>query len=334
MRQQRRLLVIITDEAGQIKSLQYHDVFNLTGVPLVPRRKIEDGDLHGTMFQRDPGIGRKIGDPSNPQPRTILGSRVSAGLRCGLCEFFGSDYVARPICWAILIPLRNDFDSRLIFIRVRKLLEELSLARIVNHLFPLALVTVDQCLHLRFQVITDAEFVVDDDFTKIIDSTIEFFQPLGRSRKFVRRLDIVHQEPIDVLDASFIIQIGCEQICMPRFGSAVATHIKNPSIFRCDDAKIFALRLGTLADAFRDGTLDLVRPSNSSIPFFNSNREPDGVASLKVAISIVIPVSSPLGLVKWPDQKSFSLFLGETETVHPAQLLLRSRIAGPSLATW
>ena len=54
----------------------------------------------------------------------------------------------------------------------------------------------------------------------------------------VGRLDVVHQEAIDVADGHILIEIAGQQVGMPWLGAAVAADVKVPALFRGDQPEI------------------------------------------------------------------------------------------------
>ena len=128
-------------------------------------------------------------------------------------------------------------------------LKNSALFRIVDDFFPFALIRIHQVLHLLFEFFANAEAVVNDDVAERLDAAFHLVEPDGGARQAVGRLNVVHQEAVDVLDASLFIDVRREQVGVTRLGAAVAADIEVPALFRGDDAEILALRLRAFADA-------------------------------------------------------------------------------------
>jgi len=86
-------------------------------------------------------------------------------------EIFVSGSFLRPVRGTFLAPLFDDFDGVNGFIGVGELLEELAAVWVLHSLCPFAEVTVDEVLHLLLEVGANAEFVVEDHFAQVVDST-------------------------------------------------------------------------------------------------------------------------------------------------------------------
>ncbi len=64
---------------------------------------------------------------------------------------------------------------------------------------------------------------------------------------------------------------------MPRLRAAVAADVQVVALLGGDQADVFALRFGTLADAAGDGHLDLVRCADALVAILDADREADGI---------------------------------------------------------
>ena len=78
---------------------------------------------------------------------------------------------------------------------------------------------------------------------------LRLFEPDRRTREAVGRLDVVHEEPVDVLERSLFIEVSGKQIGVTGVSLAVAAHVEIPAFFCRNQAKVLALCLGTFADA-------------------------------------------------------------------------------------
>ena len=61
------------------------------------------------------------------------------------------------------------------------------------------------------------------------------------------------------LMAGLLVEVGGQQVGVPRLGPAVAADVQVVPLLGGDQAEVLALRLGTLADAAGHRRLDLVR---------------------------------------------------------------------------
>ncbi len=104
-----------------------------------------------------------------------------------------------------------------------------------------------------------------------------FSQPDAGARQPVGGRDVVHQEAIDVLERRLLIDVGRQQVGVPRLGAAVAADVEVVALLRGDQAEVLALGLGALADAAGDGHLDLVRRADALVAVLDANGEADGV---------------------------------------------------------
>ena len=64
---------------------------------------------------------------------------------------------------------------------------------------------------------------------------------------------------------------------MPRPGAAVAADVEVVTLLGGDQAEVLALGLGALADAARDGPLQLVRGPEPAVAQLDPDGEPDRV---------------------------------------------------------
>ena len=118
---------------------------------------------------------------------------------------------------------------------------------------------------------------MNDHVAEVVDAPFELFAPDRRPRQLVGRHDVVHQEAIDVADGGLFIEIGGQQLGVPRLRAAVAADVEVVALLGGDQADVFALRFGTFADAARDGHLDFVRRANALVAILDANREADRI---------------------------------------------------------
>src|SRR5688572_1254181 len=132
---------------------------------------------------------------------------------------------------------------------VHEVAEALQDLRIVERPLPLALVALDELLHVGLELGADAERILADHLAHVLDAALELLKPHAGALQPVGRADVEHEKAIDVLNQRLAIEIGRQEIGMPRLHAAVAADVEVPALLRGDDAYVLALRLGTLARA-------------------------------------------------------------------------------------
>ena len=116
------------------------------------------------LIARPPSRGKSLTDPT----------RTHRGPDSCSCDPFGPlgrrpqpdllerDEVGRPAGGVLLAPLRHELHARGHVVGVGELLEEPPLLGVLDDGLPLALVRIDERLHLLLELGRDAEAVVDD----------------------------------------------------------------------------------------------------------------------------------------------------------------------------
>jgi hypothetical protein len=84
---------------------------------------------------------------------------------------------------------------------------------------------------------------------RFVASHIEVFEPHGGALQAVGGAHVEHQEAVDVADQGFVVEVGGEQVGVPRLHAAVAADVEVPALLGGDHADVLALRLGALAGA-------------------------------------------------------------------------------------
>ena len=71
----------------------------------------------------------------------------------------------------------NDFDTGFCLIGIDELAEPLTFFRIFDDLRPLARIRIDQELDTLFQLLAEAQLVLNNDLFQMLDTTLEFLNP-------------------------------------------------------------------------------------------------------------------------------------------------------------
>ena len=79
------------------------------------------------------------------------------------------------------------------------------------------------------------------------------------------------------LSGRLFVEIGGQQVGVPRLRAAVAADVEVVALLGGDQAEVLALGLGTFADAAGDGRLDLVRGADAAVALLDADGEADGV---------------------------------------------------------
>src|SRR5207248_7673187 len=83
----------------------------------------------------------------------------------------------------------------------------------------------DVPFHRRVQLFAEAQFVVDDDPSQVLDAAVQPFDPGGGALQAVSGADVVHEEPVDGADQHVGRYVGEEQVGVPRAEAAVAADV-------------------------------------------------------------------------------------------------------------
>src|SRR5207248_4738001 len=89
----------------------------------------------------------------------------------------------------------------------------------------------------------------------------------------VRGADVVHEEAVDVANECLGVEVGGEQVRVPRPEAAVATDVEIPAVLRRDDAEVLALHLRAFTGATGHAGLDLVRRTKPAVAQLELDRE-------------------------------------------------------------
>jgi hypothetical protein len=105
----------------------------------------------------------------------------------------------------------------------------------------------------------DAQGVVHDDVSQMVQAALEFLDPGRGALEPVGGADVEHQEPVDVADQGVGVHIGGQQLGVPGPEPTIAPDVEIPAFLGGDDSEVFAAGLGALPRAARHPGLDLVR---------------------------------------------------------------------------
>ena len=139
------------------------------------------------------------------------------------------------------------------------MLESLHFLRVFNRRFPLALISIYQVFHLRFQLSTNAERIFNNHLLQVFNSALKFIKPSSGAFQAIGRADVENQKAIDILNQSFLINIRRQQNRVLRLNPAVTAHVQIPAILSSNNPKILTLSFRAFASAARDSRLELVR---------------------------------------------------------------------------
>ncbi len=78
-------------------------------------------------------------------------------------------------------------------------------------------------------------------------------------------------------DRGLFVEVGGQQVGVPRLGAAVAADVEVVALLGGDQAEVLALGLGAFADAAGDRRLDLVRRADAAIALLDADGEADRV---------------------------------------------------------
>ena len=187
------------------------------------------------------------------------------------------DAVFGPVGRAALAALVYELDARLGLVGVHELLEPAAALGIVDDFLPFAFVRVDEKLHLPLEFFGDPQPVVDNHVAEVFDAPFQAVEPDAGSHQPVGRADVVHQKAIDVANRGLFVEVGGQEVGMPGLGPAVAAHIQIVPLFGGDQAEVFALGLGTFADAARNCGLEFVGGPQSLVAVLHANGETNRV---------------------------------------------------------
>src|SRR2546428_1369092 len=157
-------------------------------------------------------------------------------------------------------------------VAVHEVAEALEDLRRLDGLLPLALVALDVALQVGFELGADAERILANHLAQVIDAAFQVLEPDAGALQAVAGADIENEEAVDVLDEPRVIQLGREQVGVPRLHAAVAADVEVPAPLGGDDADVLALRLGALARAAGHRHLDLVRRAQATVAVLDVDR--------------------------------------------------------------
>src|SRR2546425_2426375 len=157
-------------------------------------------------------------------------------------------------------------------VAVHEVAEALEDLRRLERLLPLALVALDVPLHVGLELGADAERILATPLAQVMDAAFQVLEPDAGALQPVAGADVEHEEAVDVLDQAPVIQLGREQLGVPRLHAAVAADVEVPALLGGDDADVLALRLGAFARAAGHRHLDLVRRAQAAVAVLDVDR--------------------------------------------------------------
>mmetsp|Transcript_47884 Transcript_47884/g.113791 ORF Transcript_47884/g.113791 Transcript_47884/m.113791 type:complete len:437 (+) Transcript_47884:528-1838(+) len=243
-------------------------------------RQTEDGDLRAAVLH---GQARVAGVVAN------LPCRVPLPLLRGCLLHVES--LALDV-WKViggrvsLLALVNVFQLLLVLrlLRVHVLTELLLQGFVVDNLLPLALKGLHVSLHHGLEICADSQHIVDDHLAQVLDSAWELLQPRRGALQMLCRGDVEHEESVNILQACLLIQGGCEEHGVLRFGPTIAGEVQVVTAACGDAPDILAPSFRTLTQAARNRHLDLVRGAQPLVPVLQGHRHADRV---------LLPIAAP-----------------------------------------
>src|SRR2546427_6498436 len=124
-----------------------------------------------------------------------------------------------------LAALGDEDDVAIGRVAVHEMAEALEDLRRLDGLLPFALVALDVALQVGFELGADAQRILANHLAQVIDAAFHVLQPDAGALQPVAGADVEHEEAVDVLDQPPIIQLGREQVGMPRLHAAVAADV-------------------------------------------------------------------------------------------------------------
>src|SRR5690606_21553056 len=178
---------------------------------------------------------------------------------------------------AALAAFAHETDVRVIAVVVDEGAEALELFRVLQGVGPFAFVAVHHQLHLAFQLVAQAQAVVEDHRLEVVQAALQALAPHRGALQLVRGADVEHEHAVDGADQGLVIQVGGEQLGVARTHAAVAADVQVPALLGGDHADVLALRLGALAGAAGDAELDLVRRAQALVAILQGQGHADAV---------------------------------------------------------
>lgn len=127
--------------------------------------------------------------------------------------------------------------------------------------------------YIGFELVADAEVVIDDDLAQVVDATRQWIEPSARAGSFICRVCVVPQEAVEIFYAGFLVEIGGKQDLVLRLSTAVAGPVEVPAFFGSDQSEVFAPGFSALAHAVGASRLDFVRGADAAVALLNVDGE-------------------------------------------------------------
>ena len=258
----------------------------LAGVPLAAGIEPEDGDLGLAVLDRAAAVGGKVAHRPDAHPLRLARSRLGVdgrrpsarGTSCS--SGTKSDGQSAGRCWprSVTNSTPGSVSSVLANCWKNRRFSGSSTTAFHSHS-----IGIDERLHLPLELGRDAEPIVDDHVPQVLDPAFHLLEPDRRAGQPVGRPNVVHEEPVEIAEGGLLVEVGGEQVGVPRLGAAVAADVEVVAVLGGDQAEVLALGLGALADAAGDGPLELVRGPEPAVAQLDPDGEPDRVLNAVAA---------------------------------------------------
>ena len=107
---------------------------------------------------------------------------------------------------------------------------------------------------------------------------VYFSSVSGNTKRFVEKLEMpARRIPLYPKDEPLIVEVGGEQLGMPRREAPVASDVHVPPGLRGDHADVLRPGLRAFARATRDTDLQLVRCAESAVAQLEAHGHPHGI---------------------------------------------------------
>ena len=148
---------------------------------------------------------------------------------------------------------------------------------------PLADHRFAQAGHFCFQMLVQAQLVVDDHRFEVVDAAFQIIEPGGGTGQLIGGADVEHHEAVEILNQRVAIEIRRQQVRMARLHPAVTADVQVPAFLGGDNAHVFTLRFGTFTGTARDAELHFVRGTDAFVAVFQLHAEAHAVADAVAA---------------------------------------------------
>lgn len=202
--------------------------------------------------------------------------------------------LSRPISRPLLFSLRDDLHALDALWRITKLLKVLSTIRVSQRLLPLAVVRVDEGLHLPLHVVADAQLIVEQDLFQVRQAAGEALDPARCALQLLGGADVEDEEAVEDAHDHVLGDVGGEELGVARFGAAVASDEDVEALVCGDEAEVLGLRFGALSNAAGDAAFHFMGGADALVPLLEADGHADAVADAEAA-----PVGADAALQLW-----------------------------------